>query len=556
MEANRDWNILFVDDEAGIRGVARLYLEDAGYRVRTAANARAALEACEALEPQILVTDIRMPGMDGIALLEAVKERHPDTEVIVATAFGDMEVAVRALRLDASDFIAKPLTNEALDVALGRAKRRYTDRKNLRAYTDFLERDWSETTEELMEALEFQHNLVDSSMDGIMASGARGIVVTFSTAMERLTGFRKTDVVHRMELSDFFLPEEEERLHRALADERYGGTDRLFRFETTLRAESGGRIPVQLSASVIRGRGEPDGIVCFCRDLREIHRLEREMEDQARVLHQDKMMSLGRLAASVVHEINNPLAGILNYSRLMTRILDRGELSAEHRERFAGYLDLVEKESARCSEIVSNLLTFSRKSPAAFGPVRLGELLRRSVLLTQHKMELSRIRLEPRIAPDLPDIPGDANQLQQSIINLLFNAIDAMPDGGTVRLSAHHHPADGAVVLEVQDTGVGIDPAHLPHIFEPFYTTKDEGYGVGLGLSTVYGIVEHHGGRIDVESTPGEGTRFRLRFPAGAGAVAGGSGPKGGRNGQEDPDRRGRSGHGGLPDPAVPGQRI
>jgi len=342
-------------------------------------------------------------------------------------------------------------------------------------------------------------------------------VVAFNSSMEQLTGFRKNDVLHRVSFSSFFLPPEENRLRQALADDRYGGVDRLFKFETTLKSADGGRIPIQLSAAVIRDKGATNGLVCFCRDLREMHRLEREVEDQARVLHQDKMMSLGRLAASVVHEINNPLAGILNYCRLMTRILARGALSAEYRDKFLSYLDLIEKESARCSEIVSNLLTFSRKSPATLGPVALDDLLKRSILLTQHKMALGRIRLEMAVAPDLPVIQGDANQLQQSIINLIFNAIDAMPSGGTVNLTATHLASDQSVVLEIRDTGVGIAPEHLPHIFEPFYTTKDEGYGVGLGLSTVYGIVENHQGHIEVESTPGEGTRFRLWFPVAAG---------------------------------------
>jgi two-component system NtrC family sensor kinase len=197
----------------------------------------------------------------------------------------------------------------------------------------------------------------------------------------------------------------------------------------------------------------------------------------------------------------------------MIRILGRGPLSAEYHDKFLSYLDLIEKESARCSEIVSNLLIFARKSSATLGPVALDDLLKRSILLTQHKMALGRIRLEMAVAPDLPVIQGDANQLQQSIINLIFNAIDAMPNGGTVSVTATHLAADQSVALEIRDTGVGIAPEHLPHIFEPFYTTKDEGYGVGLGLSTVYGIVENHQGHIEVESTPGEGTRFRLWFP-------------------------------------------
>jgi two-component system, NtrC family, sensor kinase len=226
------------------------------------------------------------------------------------------------------------------------------------------------------------------------------------------------------------------------------------------------------------------------------------------------MMSLGRLAASVVHEINNPLAGILNYCRLMIRILKRGEVSTDQLEKFTRYLDLVEKETSRCSQIVSGLLTFSRKSPVEFGPVVVADLIQRCILLCQHKLELNNIRLEQDIAAGLPAIRGDLNQLQQCIINLVFNAADAMPQGGTLTLSAAVCPASGEICLGVTDTGSGIPEKDLPHIFEPFYTTKDEGYGVGLGLSTVYGIIQNHQGRVEVESRLGKGTTFVLHLPA------------------------------------------
>jgi two-component system, NtrC family, sensor kinase len=254
-------------------------------------------------------------------------------------------------------------------------------------------------------------------------------------------------------------------------------------------------------------------LVCFVRDLREVHRLEQEFADQTRVLHQDKMMSLGKLAASLVHEINNPLSGILNYIRLMIRIVARGALSDEQRQDFQRYLDLVEGETDRCSQIVSNLLTFSRKSPATMAPVQIEELLHRCTLLSQHKLQLQDIRLETHIASEIPAVKGDLNQMQQCIINLIFNAIDAMPTGGTLYLSGDFDPDSEKVGIIVRDTGTGISQEDLPYIFEPFFSTKEEGYGVGLGLSTVFGIVEHHHGEVTVESREGEGTSFRLLFP-------------------------------------------
>lgn len=369
---------MIVDDESDIREVMALTLEDAGYQVETASDGEAGLRRCAEAAPQILVTDIRMPKMDGIQLLETVKHRFPDIEVIVMTAFGEMDMAIRALQFDASDFITKPVNSDALTLALKRAQERYVARKKLKDYTALL---------------------------------------------------------------------------------------------------------------------------------------EQEVDDQARLLHQDKMLSLGRLAASVVHEINNPLSGILNYIRLMHRIMTRGDLDASQREKFRGYLELVETETARCSQIVSGLLAFSRKSEPSFSTVRIDDLIARCVALSRHKLELQHITLEIRLPEALPPVRGDMNQLQQCIINLVFNAIDAMPDGGTLTISATGSRKENVARITVSDTGSGIASSELAKIFQPFYTTKKDGHGVGLGLSTVSGIMEHHHGAVSVESRPGDGAAFTLTIP-------------------------------------------
>ena len=251
----------------------------------------------------------------------------------------------------------------------------------------------------------------------------------------------------------------------------------------------------------------------FFRDLRELRKLEYELSNQARVLHQDKMMSMGRLAASVVHEINNPLSGILNYLRLMIRIVNRGQLTEDQREKFKEYLEVVENETDRCSKIVSNLLTFSRKSPITFEDILVADLIDKCVVLSHHKLELQKINLEIDIQPAIPSIEGDLNQLEQCIINLIFNAIDAMPDGGILTLSAEYDPSEEMVRIIVTDTGYGIPEEDLPYIFEPFFTTKEEGYGVGLGLSTVYGILERHKGMIKAESPLNGGSIFTIKLP-------------------------------------------
>jgi PAS domain S-box-containing protein len=513
MAHSSNWKVLLIDDEKDIRDVLTISLQDAGYEVVAEADGNAGLLRCEAIAPQIVITDVRMPGMDGIQVLGAIKKKYPHIEVIVATAFGEMDLAIRALQLDASDFITKPVSDEALTLALKRAKDRYVSRKQLKDYTALLEKEKAETSQQLLKTIEFQRNLIESSMDGILGCDETDTVVIYNRGMEQMLAYSKAEAIHQMRFADFFSASEMERFKGQMAAETYGGKNRLFLFESILRSKSGQDIPVQVSAVILFEAGRENGRVCFFRDLREIRKLEREMEDQVRILHQAKMMSLGRLAASVVHEINNPLSGILNYLRLMIRILRQGSPSSEQIEKFQRYLNLVEAEISRCSQIVSGLLSFSRMSPPNFGQVDIAELLQRSILLSRHRLELGNIRIESNIQPNIAPVMGDFNQLQQCVINLIFNALDAMPDGGTLNIEGRQDTDKGQVIVTVKDSGHGISPDDVTHIFEPFFTTKKEGYGVGLGLSTVYGIIERHNGTVSVESRPGEGAAFMLALP-------------------------------------------
>jgi two-component system, NtrC family, sensor kinase len=329
-----------------------------------------------------------------------------------------------------------------------------------------------------------------------------------------MLGFERDEAVHKMTFDRLFPPGEAEKFHSMLASEEFGGKERLFLYETWLAAKGGARIPVQLSAAVMYHEEEARGMVGFFRDRREIRKLAQQVADQARLLHQDKMISLGKLAASVVHEINNPIAGILNYARLMTKILNRGALPTDSVAKFQGYLALTESELSRCSKIVSGLLAFSRRSKLEFGPVDINELIAKSVTLSNHKLSLQNIKVETDLQAAIPPITGDGNQLQQCIINLIFNAIDAMPEGGSLKLSSSFDPKKKVVAVVVRDTGYGIPKEDLPYIFDPFFTTKTEGKGLGLGLSTTYGIVDRHKGVIQVESEPGRGALFRIELPA------------------------------------------
>ena len=508
------WHVVLIDDEADIREVTALSLTDAGYQVETAADGQEGLDRIASIAPQIVVTDIRMPRMDGLEVLAKIKQTGNPAEVIVITAFGEMDLAIQALRLDASDFITKPIDDESLHLALRRARERYQARKQVRDYTELLEKQNARTAKELSATIAIQKSLTTSALDGIASFNREGKMVSVNPSLVRMLAYAGEDALRQQKLDDLFTPGGAAAFREQLAGGRFGGRNRLLLYEASLAAADGRPVPVQVSAVYLGETTPAIEIICFFRDMREIVALEREVADQARILHQDKMMSLGRLAASVVHEINNPLSGILNYLRLMHRILKKGPLDAARQAQFGDYLELVERETDRCSRIVSNLLTFSRKTPPSRGQIDFSDLIERCLVLSRHKLELHDITVSHTVADNLPSVHGDANQLHQCIINLIFNAIDAMPDGGTLDLSVGSEPDFAGAVIAVQDSGSGISDRDRDRIFEPFFTTKEKGYGVGLGLSTVYGIMEGHRGSVDVKSTPGRGTTFFLRLPA------------------------------------------
>jgi two-component system NtrC family sensor kinase len=237
----------------------------------------------------------------------------------------------------------------------------------------------------------------------------------------------------------------------------------------------------------------------------ELSRTQRE------VAHMDKTASLGRLATTVAHELNNPLGGILNYAKLTARTLREGGTPDPVRREADGYLLLIQREADRCGGIVRNLLTFARRTGSAMGPHALRPIVERALMLVRHHIEISGIRLEPPSFEGDDVVICDQDQIHQALVALLVNAVEAMPGGGTLRVAVTGG-ADTARV-SVGDTGVGIAPDALEHIFEPFFSTKDRQEGVGLGLAVVHGIVQHHGGRIEAESEVHRGTTFHLILP-------------------------------------------
>ncbi len=236
-------------------------------------------------------------------------------------------------------------------------------------------------------------------------------------------------------------------------------------------------------------------------------------ENFASYLQQDKLVALGKLAAAAVHEINNPIQGILVFAKLMSSSLEGGSLAPEQVLKFRQYLDLIAEESTRCGQILRNLLSFSRHGDLKKSSFDFGALLNEIRLLVGNRMELQGINFSSAIPPDLLPVYGDRNQIKQAVLNLVLNSVEAMPDGGAIDVSAGLDSDRHQIRIRVCDTGGGIPKEIQGSLFEPFITTKKDGKGVGLGLSVVYGIVTQHGGSIEVESDEGQGACVVLSLP-------------------------------------------
>lgn len=374
----------------------------------------------------------------------------------------------------------------ALEEAHAELRSRFAELTDLKSYTD---------------------NILASLATGIVTIDLDGRVVTLNPAAELLTGFFKGEVVGRYCTEVFaHTPQVGDILMETVGTRVPTGGLPL-----TLRRRNGGSRPVELGTAPLKGgEGKDLGVIGVFRDLTVVRQLESQLR------RSDRLAALGTLAAGLAHEIKNPLTSLLTFSRHLTRKFD----DAQFREKFQS---VVPRELERINGIVERLLELSRPSRLEFGLVRLPWLLDRVVDLYANEIEAKTIRVAREFARDLPPVQGDKEALYRALVNLVANALEAMREGGCLTLRAGWsdggepvraaRPAGYArrVKVEVEDTGSGIAPAEADRVFNPFFTTKDG--GTGLGLALTHKIVEDHGGTIDFRSAPGTGTTFRIVLP-------------------------------------------
>ena len=364
--------------------------------------------------------------------------------------------------------------------------------------------------------------VLESASEAILLVDANGRIVVANGAAERMFGYTRRDLIGQT--LEILLPERVRAVHRGhradyFAEPRVRPMGRGF--DLSGRRKDGEEFPVEISLSYV-GAGTTMLAMAFITDITERKRAEAELQRQREVLYQtEKMAALGTLSAGIAHEMNNPLGIITTRIEVMLLDAESQALPAQIIED----LQVLHRASQRVARIAASLRSFARQSTGDRVPVNLNAIVEETMLLMHKPLAADNIRVTTALAPDLPTMYGDANALHQVLMNLLANAREAVGAAGEIRVETGPLPGrEGWIRLMVRDTGPGITPEVVSRIFDPFFTTKAS--GTGLGLSVTYGIVQEHGGTIDVKSESGAGTTFTLTFPV-TGDPPSGSAPAG-----------------------------
>lgn len=484
--------ILVVEDE-GIVGLdIQRRLNNMGYVApEVIATGSAAIQRALELRPQLVLMDIRLKGeMDGITAADQIRLLL-DIPVIFLTAYADEDTLRRARITEPHGYVLKPFEERELHIAIDMALYKHQMDRKLKE-----SERWLATT-------------ISSITDAIITTDKQGYVTLLNPAACALTGWSREEAIGRHLSEIVSVVDEKTRVASELLDPSalVHATNHAVDPVGLLISRVGDEIPIRYHASPIRGSDNLLlGTVVIFRDVTEQRRIEREL------LRVEKLEALGLMAGGVVHDFNNLFSAVVNNIALIKTRLNNGE--EIHRR-----LDLLEKALWRGAELTQQLLTFAKGGAPVRKPVHVATLLREAAALV---LDGSSIQLDYQIAPELWQADIDVGQIGHALHNLFTNAKEAMPTGGSLTIIAEsmtisdeQHPAlkpGNYLRIALRDTGAGIAPENIAQVFDPYFTTKHR--GSGLGLATVHSIVKRHDGHITVESTPGAGTTFTLYLPA------------------------------------------
>lgn len=496
--------ILLIDDEEAILRVMSMSLRSDGHEVMTALSGEEGINVFQEASPDLVLTDIKMPGMDGIDILKNVKEIQPDAEVIIITGHGDIDNAIEALKFGASDFINKPVRDDVLTVAIARAEEKRTIKCRLKDYTENLEQKVLLATEEVQRKSNFLTKLIRSSNDGIIATDRDLNVVIYNAGAMHIFGYAHKEVVRRMKIIDL-LPDNIASAFLQPPPAPEPGAE-LARQEITVIAKDKTEIPVLIFATPLYEKQEMVGTVCFFQDLREIKRLEGEL------IHAERLAAIGQTVAGVAHGVKNILHGFKGGSYLVNLGISKNE-----KEKLNKGWEMIQRNIGRTSDLVLDLLSYSKERTPELKACRPNTIIEDVCDIMRELAEEQQVQLILQLNPAIGTVVMDPRAIHLCMANLISNAIDAcLFDENTdkhwqVHIESALEPPN-RIRIEVRDNGAGMSEAVQARLFTSFFTTKGH-RGTGLGLLVTQKSVEENGGTIRVASEPGAGTTFTLQWP-------------------------------------------
>lgn len=501
MPANK---ILIVDDEEIIVRLMSMSLRTDGYETLSAYSGEQGLEIFKSESPDIVVTDIKMPGMDGLELLKKIKEIDADKEVIIVTGHGDIDSTIIALQYGASDFINKPVRDEALAIALERAKEKIYIREKLEGYTKNLEQKVAEATEEIRRKSNFQKLLIHSSHDALVAFDHDWKVVVFNPEAARIFGENAADVRNKMTIQDLYPPKVADSFKNFVKNQPQK-KDIPWK-ELLFKVKDGRQIPVRHATNVLHEKGEFMGIVNFFQDLTEIKQLEKEL------VQSERLAAVGQTVSGLAHYVKNILIGLKGGSY----VVDVGMKKNDTEKLKTGW-QTIKNNINRVADLTQDLLTYSKEREPEIEPCLPNEIVEDVIDLVSNVASSNNIKISQEIDPDIGELVVDPQTIHRTLLNLVNNAMDAcVEDENTskefeIQIKTYLEP-NNMLCLEVRDNGCGMDEETQARLFDPMFSTKG-GKGTGLGLLVTGKLVEEHKGRIDTNTRLGKGTTFVVRLP-------------------------------------------
>ena len=514
--------LLLADDEEGIRKVLGISLADRGYDVLTAKDGEDALKIFRRVQPQIVLTDIKMPGMDGIELLQTIKQEDPDTEVIMITGHGDMELAIESLKYEATDFVTKPINDDVLEIALKRAHEKIDMRRQLRQYTENLEELVRKQSARLVEVERLA--AVGQAVEGL-SSAIRDIAGDFDDGIRYFNEMPCFVAIHNRDLKVVAT----NNLYRSrLGDkvgrnswEIYGGkmserascpvaktfeNGRGLRRKETIEYIDGSRFSAMVHTAPIRdSQGEIELVIEITADISEVERLQEELRTT-----QDRLSSLGLMVSSISHGIKGILTGLDGGLYMLSSGLaknDQGSIKEG--------LEVVNQMVDRVRKMVLDILYYAKDRALAWKRLDVVAFAEDVVAIVDPKLENHPIEFEKQFETSLGEFEVDAVVAATALTNIIENAVEACIEdrsGKSHRIIFAVGQDEDNIIFDIQDNGIGMSKEIRDNIFNLFYSSKGQ-KGTGLGLFIVRNIIQQHGGKIQVDSEPGQGSKFRVIMP-------------------------------------------